>query len=74
MRRKTMDLAATIRHARRHDPNWDASVVRNATAAQRQQLLGALVDGFGVEDTLKLLTKAMIELRAESRRARRKAA
>jgi len=63
MSRKTVNLAAIIRHARRHDPNWDAAVVRNATATHRKKLLAALVDGFGIEDTLALLAKAVVELR-----------
>ena len=68
MTRSKVNLAAIIRHARRHDPNWDAAVVRNATAAQRQQPLGALVDGFGIEDTLDLLSKATLHLRTNRRR------
>ena len=64
----TPDLAAIIRRARRHDQHWDAAVVRNATAAQRQKLLGALVDGFGIEDTLRLLSRATTQLRASRRR------
>ena len=68
MTRSKVNLAAIIRHARRHDPNWDAAVVRNATAAQRQKLLGALVDGFGIEDTLALLARAVVALRAEEAR------
>jgi len=63
MTHSTVNLAATIRHARRHDPNWDAAVVRNATAAQRKKLLAALVDGFGIDDTLDLLAKALREAR-----------
>jgi len=68
MTRSKVNLAAIIRHARRNDPNWDAAVVRNATAAQRQQLLGALVDGFGIENTLALLARAVVALRAEEAR------
>ena len=68
MTRLKVNLAAIIRHARRHDPHWDAAVVRNATAAQRQQLLGALVDGFGIENTLALLARAVVALRAEEAR------
>ena len=64
MSRKRVNLAAIIRHARRHDPNGcAAAVVRNATATQRRQLLAALVDGFGIEDTLALLARAVVELR-----------
>jgi len=63
------DLAAIIRHARRHDPQgWTAAVVRNATAAQRQQLLWALVDGWGLEDTLTLLAQAMRKQRVRMKR------
>ncbi len=66
--RSRNDLAAIIRRARRDDPYWSASVVRNATASQRRKLLTALVDGWGVDDTLKQLSRAVVALRVERRK------
>ena len=45
-----------------------AVVVRNATKARRRKLLWALVDGWGLEDTLTLIAQAMVKHRARIKR------
>jgi hypothetical protein len=51
-----VDLGAFIRDARRNN-RPHLFIIDKATTAQRRQLLEALVDGWGIEDTLKLLSQ-----------------
>ncbi len=60
-----LKLAAVIERTRRTDP---AVLVAGASARERQKLLAALVDGWGVEDTLKRLSQATVVLAAGRRR------
>ena len=55
MKPKAVDLGAIIRDARRHG-NKDF-IIGNATPAQRRIVLAALVDGWGMQDTLRLLSQ-----------------
>ncbi len=55
-KRTPVDLGAFIREARRNNKPR-LFVIDRATSAQRRQVLEAFVDGWGTQDTLRLLSQ-----------------